>query len=81
MTSRQTSNPIAPRAFPPTLTVNSSCKLVSRLRLTKAVNSCGLEMSFGAIVPFDGPACLIAIGVLSLSPSVDFEGVAGTFNG
>ena len=38
-------------------------------------------MSFGAIAPFDGPACLIAIGVLSLSPSVNFEGVAGTFNG
>ncbi len=39
-------------------------------------------MSFGAIVPrLDGPACLMAIGVLSLSPSVDFEGVAGTFNG
>jgi len=39
-------------------------------------------MSFGAIVPnFEGPACFMATGVLSLSTSVDFEGVAGTFSG
>lgn len=50
--------------------------------LTKAVNSCGLEISFGAIVPsFDGPDCLEGTGVLSLSLSVDFEGVAGTLRG
>lgn len=39
-------------------------------------------MSLGAIVPsFDGICCLDATGVLSLSNSVDFEGVAGTFRG
>lgn len=39
-------------------------------------------MSLGAIVPnFDGICCLGATGVLSLSNSVDFEGVAGTFRG
>lgn len=39
-------------------------------------------MSLGAIVPsLDGICCLDATGVLSLSNSVDFEGVAGTFKG
>ena len=38
-------------------------------------------MSFGAIVPcLEGP-CLFATGVLSLSSSLDLEGVTGTFNG
>lgn len=48
---------------------------------TNAVSSWGLEMSFtGTVIPwFDDT--LVATGVLSLSLSTDFEGVAGTFRG
>jgi len=47
---------------------------------TKAVSSCGLEISLAAMVPcFEGPC--FATGVLSLSNSLDLEGVTGTFNG
>lgn len=50
--------------------------------LTNAVSSCGLEISFGAIVPsFEGICFLLATGVLSLSASEDLDGVAGTLRG
>ncbi len=51
---------------------------------TKAVNSCGLEISFGAIVPTFVALEFICfpddVGVLSLSPSAGFDGVE-TFRG
>jgi hypothetical protein len=38
-------------------------------------------MSFGAMAPFDWDCLALATGVLSLSPSLDRDGVAGTFKG
>lgn len=38
-------------------------------------------MSFGAMAPFDSDCLALATGVLSLSLSLDRDGVAGTFNG
>lgn len=54
--------------------------------LTKAVNSCGLDISLGTIedgfVDEFGLFCLTeGVGVLSLSASPNFDGVAVTFNG
>lgn len=49
--------------------------------LTNAVNSCGLEISFGSIAPFDSNGLVVATGVFSLSFSLDLAGVAGTFKG
>lgn len=54
----------------------------SKVKLTNAVNSWGLDMSFGVIVAnLAGPDCFVAIGVLSLSFSEDLKGVEGTFSG
>ena len=54
----------------------------TRCILTKAVSSCGLEMSLGAIDPVRvGPVVLLDTGVLSLSESATRAGVAGTLSG
>ena len=63
--------------------VQSTTLKIEQMR-TNAVSSCGLDISFGAIAPALAPevGCFPElVGVLSLSVSIGFEGVEGTFRG